>query len=513
MGYEADGAPFGITTRIHAENSEYRFVVSLTGSSLTVQIAVVDSVVCGDVYLINGQSNSHPTDPLCTYTNEFCRSFGVQTPHFNYDPYNPADTCWGLANGDGLGNLFSGPLLTGVWGIRLQQLILESYGIPTCVINGGSGGSNISYNLRNDADPMDLNTAYGRLLYRAVKSRVKESVKGFFWYQGENDGYDTASVHNYAARFGALHNSWKEDYPTIERVYVFQINMGCGEPTDSSYHGMLREVLRRLPQSYPDVSTLSTFGIAGHTGCHFSYEGYTGIAENVFRLVAKDFYGSFDTTDILPPDITRAYFTDSLKTTLALEFAQTPEVIWPVDTTLARMQDYLYLDGMARKVTSGYASGNRIMLSLSSGGGAHTVTYLPNRYYTNTHEVYEGPFVTNTRGIGALAFDQFPIDSNAVIANLPASGEQGPNHFSLQQNYPNPFNPTTTISYSVTTRSLVSLTVFDLLGRHVATLANETMSPGAYQVTWDATMVAGGVYYCRLEADGQSQTKKLVLLK
>ncbi|MCX6168237.1 MAG: Ig-like domain-containing protein [Ignavibacteriales bacterium] len=96
-----------------------------------------------------------------------------------------------------------------------------------------------------------------------------------------------------------------------------------------------------------------------------------------------------------------------------------------------------------------------------------------------------------------------------------------PQNFSLQQNYPNPFNPTTTITFAVpyleTSRgeSLqhVSLKVYDMLGREVATLVNEIKQPGTYEVKFDGSGLASGVYFYRLHSDSFTDTKKFVLIK
>jgi len=85
--------------------------------------------------------------------------------------------------------------------------------------------------------------------------------------------------------------------------------------------------------------------------------------------------------------------------------------------------------------------------------------------------------------------------------------------FVLGQNYPNPFNPTTTIAFSVPTRSYVTLKIFDFLGREVATLASSILAEGNYTRQWDAGGLASGVYFCRLRAGSFSETKKLVLLR
>ena len=85
--------------------------------------------------------------------------------------------------------------------------------------------------------------------------------------------------------------------------------------------------------------------------------------------------------------------------------------------------------------------------------------------------------------------------------------------FSLSQNFPNPFNPSTVISYSVGNRGPVSLTVFNTLGKEVATLVDKVQGEGSYSVKFDASELSAGVYYYRLNAGGNSISKKMLLLK
>jgi len=88
-----------------------------------------------------------------------------------------------------------------------------------------------------------------------------------------------------------------------------------------------------------------------------------------------------------------------------------------------------------------------------------------------------------------------------------------PAAFRLEQNYPNPFNPTTTISFSLPSKSFVSLKVFDALGREVSVLLFEALPAGTYARQWDATTQPSGVYFYRLQAGSFTETKKLVLLR
>ncbi|MFA5833628.1 MAG: glucoamylase family protein [Bacteroidota bacterium] len=88
-----------------------------------------------------------------------------------------------------------------------------------------------------------------------------------------------------------------------------------------------------------------------------------------------------------------------------------------------------------------------------------------------------------------------------------------PEQYSLTQNYPNPFNPTTTISYQLSAIGNVSLKVYDVLGREIATLVNEQKPAGMYSVSFDAGQLSSGIYFYKLTAGYFSQTQKMILSK
>jgi len=88
-----------------------------------------------------------------------------------------------------------------------------------------------------------------------------------------------------------------------------------------------------------------------------------------------------------------------------------------------------------------------------------------------------------------------------------------PTDYNLSHNYPNPFNPATTIDISIPLRGHVSLKVYDLLGRQVAELMNQTLVPGTYKTSFDGSGLTSGVYFCCLEAGKFKASQKLVLLK
>ncbi|MFA3781815.1 family 10 glycosylhydrolase [Melioribacteraceae bacterium 4301-Me] len=133
---------------------------------------------------------------------------------------------------------------------------------------------------------------------------------------------------------------------------------------------------------------------------------------------------------------------------------------------------------------------------------ASTITLLPNKKYY-WHVNAKNNYGTSDWSTG------FGFQTTVTSVE----NENIPTEFSLQQNYPNPFNPTTIISYHLPVSSHVTLKVFDLLGREVAVLVNEEKTPGNYEVKFDGSNFASGIYFYRINAGNYSQMKKMILLK
>jgi len=85
--------------------------------------------------------------------------------------------------------------------------------------------------------------------------------------------------------------------------------------------------------------------------------------------------------------------------------------------------------------------------------------------------------------------------------------------FNLYQNYPNPFNPSTNLEFGISKLGFVTLKVYDIMGKEVATLVNSELKPGTYKYKFDASDLAGGTYFYRLTSDGFTETKRMILLK
>ena len=127
----------------------------------------------------------------------------------------------------------------------------------------------------------------------------------------------------------------------------------------------------------------------------------------------------------------------------------------------------------------------------------------------SSHRFDTPPFVTTDHmGFRVVAREQLDTKQELLL----------PETFALHQNYPNPFNPVTTLRYDLPENAMINITIYDMLGREVKTLINQTQDSGFKSVIWDATNdygkpVSAGVYLYQIQAGEFVQTKKMVLLK
>jgi len=255
------------------------------------------------------------------------------------------------------------------------------------MINGAVGAAGIGFHLRNDSNPQDFDTIYGRLLYRAHLAQIATTARAIFWYQGESDGDNVAG---YTTSFDLLYNAWHEDYPALERVYLFQIRKGCGVTGPG-----VREFHRTAPDIYPDLEVMSTTAAPGHDGCHFYNVGYRELGD---RVIAGDARSAWHKVEVISaPNIERAELTGASDDQVLLTFRDLDDTLfWDSGS------EYFFYFDDATTVISGSVAGNTILLQLSGTSTATTVSY-------NGHET-DGSWIYNGRGIGALTFFDFPID-------------------------------------------------------------------------------------------------------
>lgn len=359
------------------------------------------NIVCGDAYIIEGQSNALATDTgeeSPRETNDWIRSYA--RPRY----YRKGETQ----------NLWCNPVWKsqrghkaelGWWGMELAKRLVKSQKMPVFIINGAVGGTRIDQHQRNPENHEDLRTIYGRLLWRVRQAKLTHGIRAVLWHQGESDqgaqGPDgDYGWKTYQQYFVEMSAAWKEDFPNIQHYYVFQIwpnscSMGNG-------HGdMLREVQRTLPRLYSNMDIMPTLGIKPPGPCHFPLIGWTEFARLIQPLIERDFYGKAPTDSITAPNLKKAYYATSANDAIVLEFDQ--PVVWKDS-----LNREFYLDGAKGKVASGAVSGSVLTLKLKEASAAKKITYLKEMSWNQQRLLY------GENGIAALTFCNVPISKNSA---------------------------------------------------------------------------------------------------
>lgn len=158
--------------------------------------------------------------------------------------------------------------------------------------------------------------------------------------------------------------------------------------------------------------------------------------------------------------------------------------------------------------TAGLAQ-NKITSSVLSNGGT-TISGNNNRIAGTLGQNLIG-VSSNANNTSNVGFWYQTVDFVTSVEQI--ENDLLPTEFRLEQNYPNPFNPSTTIQFAVPQTSNVTLRIYDILGREVATLIDEEYQPGQYKIIFAAGQLASGLYVYRLQAGDFRETKKLMLLK
>jgi photosystem II stability/assembly factor-like uncharacterized protein len=158
-----------------------------------------------------------------------------------------------------------------------------------------------------------------------------------------------------------------------------------------------------------------------------------------------------------------------------------------------------------------------VIYSSTNSGGNWVYEKQVNIQYSRFNSVY---FINSNTGWTVGAPKLIYKTTNGGLTFTESTINVIPDKYSLQQNYPNPFNPTTKISFALPKQGLVMVKVFDVLGKEIETLVNESLKPGTYEAAFDGSNYPSGVYFYRLtvrhggpSADGFTETKRMVLIK
>jgi hypothetical protein len=169
-------------------------------------------------------------------------------------------------------------------------------------------------------------------------------------------------------------------------------------------------------------------------------------------------------------------------------------------------------------VTATEVNNQGFEIEKKSGNGFENIGYVAG--FGTSSETHSYSFVDHSLNEGTYSYrlKQIDYDGTFEYSDVVEVDVSVPDVFALEQNYPNPFNPATQIDFSLAADSKVTLNVYSLLGEKVATLVNSNLTAGSHQVDFDATNLNSGVYFYRIEANGNDGTnftnvKKMILTK
>jgi hypothetical protein len=370
----------------------------------------VGDLICGDAYLIDGQSNALATDTheeSPRETSEWIRSYGGPTGRDDGDNWLRERMKRAAAAGLSRPNLWCRPVWKrnapehqaelGWWGMELAKRLVASQKIPVFFINAAVGGTRIDEHQPTPGNHADLDTMYGRMLWRVQQARMTQHIRAVIWHQGESDqGADGPTGRfgweTYQQYFVEMSAAWKTDMPNIKHYYVYQIwPDACAMGGDDGSGDRLREVQRTLPQLYSNMSILSTHGIKPPGGCHFPLVGWSELARMIHPMIERDFYGKQFSESITPPALCSVRYTTKAQNEIAIEFDQ--PIVWED----ALIRDF-YLDNEAEEVISGSVKENVLLLKLNESGKATRLTYLKERDWNQDR------LLLGTNGLAALTF-------------------------------------------------------------------------------------------------------------
>ncbi|RXK46849.1 sialate O-acetylesterase [Aquirufa rosea] len=418
--YRQNRGYFHSQVSIEAELAEYELHIYAIKGKDSVLVTSKKNLVAGDVFLVSGQSNSYNGKEIKkVYQGEYARSFGKYPNYTNTENYNPADTLWSISNN---------PADVGLWASQIQKYIIEEQKIPVCIINGGSGGSSMEYNLARGTNPADLTQSSGRLYYKVMKAGLLQSVRAFIYRQGENDSNGNALgwLQNFRKHAEIL----KKEYPSIQKIYLPQINVVDG---NYAMQGLLRNDQRRILQEGPFIQGFATLGTTGYDGIHYTPEGYFQSAWEMYRLLDRDFYSKKINPAFESPNLQRAYFGAADKKLIVLEFEENQEMVVQQDTTLLtklgqqllrNIRENFYLTSVSLpqlkfdEIKSIKAYGNKVVLKLDRAPKEEIISYIPTYFPKDVFNQFPGPFLKNKGGMRAFSFENIEIKGIELFDTL-----------------------------------------------------------------------------------------------
>lgn len=265
---------------------------------------------------------------------------------------------------------------------------------------------------------------------------------------------------------------------------------------------------------------LSSDSATAELGDSVSFHLFNSLANGFITTDGGVTSGDFDGDDVLD-----LFVTTNSPPSMDAPLPLTYETMWDDSTTIILTFDNQTIPPFSAELSQSVVDGWGTLITPQ---GSYQALRIKDEYYTRdlltgtvtmTHTDYE--FIS-LEGVFASIFvdaNDGSTEASYSVSDSQMTGtsvdeESGvPTDYQLAQNYPNPFNPSTTISYSLPAATDVTLKIYSITGKEVATLVNATQGVGSYEVQFDASSLASGLYMYRLEAGSFTETRLMSFIK
>ncbi|MDA8904043.1 tail fiber domain-containing protein [bacterium] len=408
LSFSSDQASFEINIEINSELSKYSVKTYAINNAESTMIKEAEDIVCGDVFIVQGQSNAEAPSyngSSISYENDFIRVYGNGTSSSSSVINNNQ---WYYGQGDGNSGANGN---TGQWGLVLAKKLVDELNIPIAIFNGAHGGQPISFFQRPANYQSSTNSNYGRLYYRLNKSGLKSYVRGVLWSQGEADSFSGGlTTEQYKNEFENLVGFWQEDYPSIEQYYIFQTrDCDCG--TSQSGRVKIKEAQRQLAVNNANISVMPTTGMTTHSdNCHYPFtNGYEKFGTRIFKPVLNNIYSVDYSEEINAPMVTDIQLStnDGLNIIITTNAESLMINTQDTSTLLEKIsEDFVLTNANNVSIIGVEVQGSSIILMLDGDPGADTIISLYGR-----HDDLEDN-ITNSSGIELVCFGNYCISGD-----------------------------------------------------------------------------------------------------
>ncbi len=398
---------FGVAHKIEAGLHNYSLKVFIKAGADSLLAAQVEKIVCGDVFLIYGQSNAAPYRPGFVLENEFIRSYGVNNYEGASTSYNPADTLF-TNNHEGGGSI-------GVWAVTMIDYLVKTHKVPILAISSSYSGTSIASMTRRDYGRFHL---YDKQYYKVSKAGVKNKIKAIFFRQGESDVVSDEFALAWADSFKKLLKLWEEDYGKQPEIYVSQLDISVGSTPQAP---KMRDFQRRITELGPKLHSYTLVGTENFDGLHYSSPGYIQTGLELGRIVSHELYRApLLDQNIYSPNIKKAFYSADNKS-IRLIFDENQNLTFdrvfifrPLNSnelTVNFLKDNFIFDNKpsTMAISNAIAQGNSLTLELQNGTSPKRVSYLPSSFNPAEYPFFPGPFLKNSLGMRAFAFVDMEI--------------------------------------------------------------------------------------------------------